>query len=379
VSGSNAPLVATVVVNYNGGDLTLACLASLRDQHYPAERRRIVLVDNDSDDGITTRVRDQWPDVTVVETGANLGFAGAVNRGVRAAGTVDHVALLNNDATADPGWLAALVEALESDPQVGAVNAKVLFDIPFRDVHLDAPVELRGARQGGVDVWERVQFVDGWQGPAYERGAAYRWSTGPALLRVPDGAPVELLADGAWTPAPDPGPPHDVINSVGLVVTDDHFGADRGYLEVDAGQYDERAEVPAWTGSAVLMRKAYLDDVGPLDEGLFLYYEDLEHAWRGAGKGWRYLCEPTAVVRHVHQAAAKRSSRTDVLIERNRLIVLRRHAGRRESARARWRFLLVTASYARRDIVRRLLRGRRPDATIVGRRLRALGGAVVRR
>jgi GT2 family glycosyltransferase len=374
-----APSVAVIVVNYEGGDLTLASVASLRAQRHPAGRLRVVLVDNASSDGVAARVRAQWSDVVVVDAGANLGFAGGVNLGVRHAGDAEYVGLLNPDATAEPGWLPALLAALEADPGVGAANAKVLFDVRFRDVTFDRPTRVDGARQEGTDVSDRLQYVTGWLGPAYERAHAYQWSAGPALLRVPDGAPVELRIDGRWIPAPAAGPPQDVINSAGLLLTPDGFGADRGYLEVDRGQYDERAEVFAWTGSSVLMRRAYLDAVGPLDERLFLYYEDLEHSWRGREAGWRFVCEPAAVTRHVHQAAAGRSPRTDVLIERNRLIVLRRHTSLRRAAGAAARHLLITGSYARRDVVSRVLHGRRPSFVIVGRRLRALGGALVAR
>jgi GT2 family glycosyltransferase len=372
---STSPSVAVVVVNYNGGDLTLACLASLHALDYPSDRLRIVLVDNASTDGVAARVRREQPDVVVVEAGANLGFAGGVNLGVRNAGDSAYIGLLNPDATVDPGWLSALVATLEADPGLGAVNAKVVFADRFRDVAFDQPVTVDGATSGAVDAWDRIQWVEGWRGPAYRRGRPYQWSTGPAVLRVPDGVDVTLeLPGGVQSPAP--GPLHDVINSAGVEVTHDGFGVDRGYLEVDRGQFDEPAEVQAWTGSSVLLRRAYLDGVGPLDERLFLYYEDFEHSWRGREAGWRFGYEPRARTRHVHQASVGRSGRSEVLIERNRLIVLSRHAPRRAAMAAFGRHLLITASYARRDVVRRVAGGQAPSFTIVGRRLRAWGGAL---
>lgn len=374
------PPVAAVVVNHNGGELTMASLASLRAQDYPTDRLQIVLVDTASNDGVADWVRRTWPEIRVVDAGSNIGFAGGVNLGIRHAAPDAHIALLNPDATAEPDWLSALVAALELDETVGAVNAKVLFAGRFHDVHFEEALEVRGVRQAGLDVWGRLQFVDGWLGPGYERGVAYQWSSGPAFLRVPAGPPVDLLVSrrgrpATWERVTPIGPAHDVLNSAGLILTSDRFGADRGYLEIDRGQHDLRAEIFAWTGSAVILRRAYLDSVGPLDERLFLYYEDLDHAWRGREAGWTYLCEPAAVAHHVHQASAGRSALTDILIERNRLIVLRRHAGQFKALRASARHLLVTGSYARRDVVRRALHGDRPSLVIVRRRLRALAGA----
>jgi GT2 family glycosyltransferase len=372
-----SPSVAIIVVNYNGGDLTLQCLASLAALDYPADRVRVVLVDNASTDGVAARVRGEQPGVVVVDAGANLGFAGGVNLGVRHAGHAGFIGLLNPDATVDAAWLSALADALEADPGLGAVNGKVVFADRFRDVAFDQPVTVTGATVGGTDAWDRIQWAEGWLGPAYDRGRPLQWSVGPAVLRVPEGVDVVLeLPPGVHQP--EPGPPHDVINSAGLVVTDDTFGADRGYLEIDRGQFDEPAELDAWTGSSVLLRRTYLDAVGPLDERLFLYYEDFEHSWRGRKAGWRFAYQPRARTRHVHQASVGRSGRSDVLSERNRLIVLSRHAARRAAVAAFGRHLLVTGSYVRRDVVARVAHGRRPSFTVVGRRLRAWTGALRR-
>ena len=88
--------------------------------------------------------------------------------------------------------------------------------------------------------------------------------------------------------------PFDVINNAGSALYPGGYGGDRGFLERDAGQYDEPAEVFAWCGGAVLLSKAYLDDVGLFDERLFLYYEDTDLSWRGRLRGWRYVYEPTS-------------------------------------------------------------------------------------
>ena len=129
----------------------------------------------------------------------------------------------------------------------------------------------------------------------------------------------------------------------------------------------------AWSGASVLLSRAYLDDVGLFDERYFLYYEDLDLSWRGRLRGWRYRYVPQSVARHVHAASTGlRSPLQDHYVERNRLLTLARNAPGGIAAAAVTRFLLITLSYARRDVISRLLRGERPSVEIVGRRLRAL-------
>jgi GT2 family glycosyltransferase len=169
-----------------------------------------------------------------------------------------------------------------------------------------------------------------------------------------------------------------VINNVGNIVTGDGYGADRGYLERDHGQYDIPEYVFAWSGATVLLATSYLRDVGLFDEDLFLYYEDLDLAWRGRERGWRYKYVPGSVVRHVHSASSVEGSPLfDYYNERNRLLTLTRHADGRTTGKALVRFLLITASYARRDVVSPILRGEAPRPEIPLRRLKALGGYAV--
>nr|CEL22099.1 glycosyltransferase domain containing protein [Kibdelosporangium sp. MJ126-NF4]CTQ92880.1 glycosyltransferase domain containing protein [Kibdelosporangium sp. MJ126-NF4] len=120
------PVVSVVVVNYRGADDTITCLRSLADDlAYPADRLQVICVDNASDDGSAERIRANVPDVTLVESAANIGFAGGCNLGVEHAdGSV--VAFLNNDARPDADWVAAAVKVLMAEPTVAAVASKVL-------------------------------------------------------------------------------------------------------------------------------------------------------------------------------------------------------------------------------------------------------------
>ncbi len=266
---------------------------------------------------------------------------------------------------------------------------------------------MSGARVGGEDVIDQTQLVRGFWGPEPAVGddprAPSQWTRERAVLRVPVAPaepppPIELLLESesprtatlrsgdhevsvvlgptpTWCRAPEGAAPIDVVNSAGALLTADGYGADRGSLEPDDGRFDQPADVFAWSGATVLLSTPYLRDVGVFDERLFLYYEDLELSWRGQTRGWRYRYTPASVVRHVHSATiGEHSGLARYQNERNRLLVLARHGDGRDARRAATRSLLVTASYARRDIVSPMLRGTRPHTTIVTDRVRAFGG-----
>ena len=121
------PLVWIILVNWNGRDLTLDCLDSLRGVGYG--NRRILVVDNGSTDGSLDAIRDRFPDVAVHPLGENRRFAGGNNAGIwhALAHGADLLLLLNNDTTVDPGFLDALVERIMSDPAIGIVAPKILY------------------------------------------------------------------------------------------------------------------------------------------------------------------------------------------------------------------------------------------------------------
>ena len=76
-----------------------------------------MVFDNGSQDGSAEWIQENHPEVHVVRSEVNIGFAAAMNRLVRAARDADAVAFLNNDTRVEPDWLAALVEALQAAPR----------------------------------------------------------------------------------------------------------------------------------------------------------------------------------------------------------------------------------------------------------------------
>ena len=416
------PLVRVVVLNFDGGDMTFECLDSLLASDWPADRLQVVLVDNGSLDDVVERLAadDRYADVVVLEPLANLGFAGGCNLGIGIAGDHEYVALLNNDATVAPGWLRAMVPVAEADDRIGAVSAKMLFAGRYHGIEFDVPaashlvrgeqrllgVRVSGVRLDGERVDDRLVFDEGFHGEEPPRLAdgeeLARWSSATAALRVvSDGSSPAVISvrlsclepravtlrstvaeveatvgpDPEWIDVPIPSEPFDVINNVGSNLFAGGFGGDRGFLEVDLGQYEQPAEVFAWCGGAVLLKRRYLDEVGTFDERFFLYYEDTDLSWRGRLRGWRYVYEPGAVVRHHHaQSSGVGSPFFRYQTERNRLLVLAKNAPAGLAWRAGLGEVRRTVTTTIRHYVVRPLTLRLPARVEVAHRWKVCGG-----
>jgi GT2 family glycosyltransferase len=111
-----------LIVNWNGKRLLQSCLESLRSQS--CQSFEIVLVDNGSSDGSAEFVRMHFPEVQLVELDENRGFAGGNNAGL-AYCSGKYIALLNNDAELDPGWLCQMLDVLERQPDVGLCSSRI--------------------------------------------------------------------------------------------------------------------------------------------------------------------------------------------------------------------------------------------------------------
>jgi GT2 family glycosyltransferase len=170
---------------------------------------------------------------------------------------------------------------------------------------------------------------------------------------------------------------YDVVQNAGSVVLTDGSGVDRGFGERDRGQHDEPVDVFAWCGGSVLLRPDYVRATGAFDESFFLYYEDTDWSWRGRAQGWRYRYEPTAVMRHLHAATTVEGSPVFAHhVERNRLLMLTKNAPGAMVVRQVVRYLAITASYARHDVLAPARHGGHADPTTVRRRLRSFADYV---
>ena len=214
---------AVVIVNWNGRHYLDRCLGSVLAQ-VPAPDR-VVVVDNGSTDGSIDHLRSRWPGVVVLDAGANLGFSGGNNLGIRdalAAGA-EYVLLLNNDAELTVGAFGELLHSLRSaGPEIWAASPKILYR---------SRPELIWSAGGGFDWWRGLSL-------------------------------------------------------------------DRGWNEVDRGQYDRPELMEFANACCLLVRARVFREVGLLDDGYFMYFEDSEFSARAGRGGARVAYRPAARVLH---------------------------------------------------------------------------------
>jgi len=121
---NNQPLVSVVTVNYNQSRVTCEFLSSMRNITY--KNIEIFVVDNDSPTDNPDIIKEEYPEITLLKTEENLGFAGGNNfafpycRG-------KYVLLINNDTEVEPDFLEPLVELAESDPTIGVINPRIQY------------------------------------------------------------------------------------------------------------------------------------------------------------------------------------------------------------------------------------------------------------
>lgn len=128
-----SPRVAVIILNWNGKEDTLECLASTSQLDYP--NYEVVVVDNGSTDDSTDIISKQYPDITLLQTGANLGYAGGNNVGIRWAiqHGADYVLILNNDTIVSTDLLSAFIDAVRFLPTGSVLGAKIfLYDDPVK-------------------------------------------------------------------------------------------------------------------------------------------------------------------------------------------------------------------------------------------------------
>jgi GT2 family glycosyltransferase len=113
----STPVISVVVINWNRKDLLCACLDSLAAQTF--SDFEVIVVDNGSTDGSAALVKEITAiPIRLIENEENRGFCAANNQGF-AVSQAEYIALLNNDAEADPGWLQSMLDAIRVKPDVG--------------------------------------------------------------------------------------------------------------------------------------------------------------------------------------------------------------------------------------------------------------------
>ena len=258
-----------VIVNWNTRDLLRDCLRSVAASQGDFTCR-VVVVDNASPDGSADMVRAGFPDVTLIASAENEGFARANNRGLRALGFAPGCAdedapryalALNPDTVLPPGALGEMLAYMDADATIGVA--------------------------------------------------------GPKLV-LPDGS-LDLACRRSF-----PTPEISFYRMVGLsrlFPRSRRFGRyNLTYLDPDV-----ETEVDSVVGAFMLVRRAAIQQVGLFDETFFMYGEDLDWAFRIKQAGWKVRYNPRVAVTHVKRAASRQSRRAQREFYRAMLLFYRKH------------------------------------------------------
>ncbi len=256
------PKVSIIILNWNGLKDAVSILKDLGSITVSGLTAEVVLVDNDSSDGSQEKLADyKLPNMPYrfIETGANLGFAGGNNAGMKDAikRGADYLLLLNSDVIIPKDILVRLVKIAEGNPKIGLLSPKMYFAKGY-EFHKD-----------------RYKQTD--------LGKVF-WYAG------------------------------------GIIDRDNIYSSHRGVDEVDHGQYDKQQNTDIANGACVLIKRQVVKNIGYLREKYFMYWEDADLSERAKRKGWKVVYTPDTHLWHkVSQSSGIGSNLNDYFLTRNRL------------------------------------------------------------
>ncbi len=135
------PETAVAILNWNGAELLRRFLPSVL-QH--SREARVYVIDNASTDSSVEVLKNEFPEVVIIQNDGNYGYAGGYNQGLKSI-PEEYVVLLNSDVEVNENWLQPLVKRLNDQPELGALQPKIL------DLKRPEYFEYAGAAGGWLD------------------------------------------------------------------------------------------------------------------------------------------------------------------------------------------------------------------------------------
>jgi N-acetylglucosaminyl-diphospho-decaprenol L-rhamnosyltransferase len=262
--------IGIVIVNWNTRDLLRDCLKSL-EAGDTSVSRRVIVVDNASNDGSAEMVRTEFPHVEVIENPVNGGFSEANNLGLKVLGfgglkqigssAPRFALLLNPDTVVPPDGLRHMIDRMDREPKIGVAGPRLIM------------------LNGKLDLACRRSF------PTPE----------VMLWRVTGLSKVF--------------PKSRLFGRYNMTYLDEHL----------------ETEVDCVVGAFMLVRREAIVAAGLLDEAFWMYGEDIDWAFRIKQAGWKVLYYPQVTVLHVKRAASRMNPRAQVEFQRASLIFYRKH------------------------------------------------------
>lgn len=179
---SEMPNVAVIILNWNGEKILREFLPSVV-RHTPRSVGRVIVADNGSTDGSVSLLKEEFPEVDLLEFTENYGFAGGYNKAIEYyAKAYPYAVLLNSDIAVKDDWLTPLYDFMERTPDAGACQPKI------RSYRKPEMFEYAGAAGGFIDrngypycrgrVFATVEKDVG----QYDDTMPVFWATGAALM-----------------------------------------------------------------------------------------------------------------------------------------------------------------------------------------------------
>lgn len=237
--------LSVVTVSWNTCELLRECLESLRQEleTLPQVKSEVFLIDNDSHDGSPEMVAAEHPWVHLIVNKENLGFAKANNQAFKLA-KGEYVLLLNPDTKVLPGAIGTLIEFIQSKPEAAIVAPMLL--------NTDMSVQ-RSCRKFPTFTNMLYELI----------GLSKMFKPGTAA-----GAKF------------------------------------REYKMLD-WEHDDEREVDQPEGACLLLRQTVIDQVGVLDEGFFMLFEEVDWCYRIKKAGWQIWFTPRAKIIHHYGQSIK--------------------------------------------------------------------------
>lgn len=173
------PKVTIIIPHFNGEQILKRCLKSLYATTY--SNFQILIIDNGSTDNSITMIKTEFPDVDIIKSEKNLGYAGGCNLGIQSCSS-RYIVLLNNDTTVQPDWLSLLMQTMKEHNSTAAVQPKIL------SIQHPERFDYCGAAGGEIDIFGypfargRLFYTMENDNGQYDSSQEIFWATGAAVL-----------------------------------------------------------------------------------------------------------------------------------------------------------------------------------------------------
>lgn len=260
---SKSPKVSIIILTTNALQMTKTQLANIAQLNVKNLNCECLVIDNDSNDGTEEKLKNySLPNMKYkfIESGANLGFAGGNNVGIRDAlkRGAEYIILMNNDLILPDDILLKLVGFMEENHEVGVASPKMYFAKGY---------EFHKSRYETADLGNVIWYAGG------------------------------------------------VIDRKNV------YSSHRGVDEVDKGQYDKAVETDFANGACMIIRRNVFENIGLMDARYFLYWEDADFSEKARRVGFKVMYFPGTYLWHkVSSSTGGSGSPTnDYFLTRNRL------------------------------------------------------------